>query len=158
MLRAMSTEQATRRLKGEPDQRHHILLVASTENFRSTVSRILSRCGYCVCTVNDAEAALEQLRRDSYDLVVSESYLPGISGLNLLFQMRDRGCTTPVVLVAESLTERFRWIVSGMGEVHCLRSPVDLDDLKGLLAACLSQGRTTARNGQMERNLTDTER
>jgi len=116
---------------------HQILLVAPTENFRSTVSRIISRCGYSISTVASGEQALEWLREGPCDLLVAEAHLPGMSGLGLLYSLRDRGYSMPVILVAESLTERLRWIVSGMGKVHCLPAPVDLDHLKQLLASSL---------------------
>lgn len=116
---------------------YQILLVAPTENFRSTVSRIISRCGYSISTVASGEQALEWLKEGPCDLLVSEAHLPGMSGLGLLYTLRDRGYSMPVIIVAESLTERFRWIVSGMGKVHCLPAPVDLDHLKQLLASSL---------------------
>lgn len=122
---------------------HQILLVAPTENFRSTMSRIISRCGYSISTVASGEQALEWLKEGPCDLLVAEAHLPGMSGLGLLYSLRDRGYAMPVILVAESLTERFRWIVSGMGKVHCLPAPVDLDQLKGLLASSLPPKRQT---------------
>ena len=55
-----------------------ILLVATNENFRRTISRILCRCGYTTDLVGTGEEATAALERESYDLVLSEVLLPGM--------------------------------------------------------------------------------
>jgi len=45
--------------------------------------------------------------------------------------------TIPFVLLSESETERMKWILSGMDGVRCLRLPVDVDQLKQVLASYL---------------------
>ena len=118
----------------------HILLVASNENFRRTISRILCRCGYATDLACSGEEALSALDRDRYDLVVSEVTLPGMCGLTVLCKARQHGRTIPFILLTESETDRMRWIMSGIDGVQCLRLPVDVDELKRVLASCLSQG------------------
>ena len=114
-----------------------ILLVAADENFSRTIGRILCRCGYATEQVRSGEAALDALERDAYDLVVSEVALPGACGLTLLCRARQHGRTTPFVLLGGPETERRRWIVSGVQDVHCLPLPLDVDRLKQVVADCL---------------------
>lgn len=115
-----------------------ILLVAADENFSATIGRILCRCGYTTDQVSSGEAAMEALERQAYDLVLSEVALPGVCGLTLLCRARQHGRTTPFVLLGAPETERRRWIVSGVQNVHCLPLPLDVDRLKQVVADCLA--------------------
>jgi CheY-like chemotaxis protein len=114
-----------------------ILLVATDENFRRTISRILCRCGYTTDLVGTGEEAIGALEREAYDLVLSEVLLPGMCGLTVLCNARQHGRTIPFVLLSESETERMKWILSGIDGVRCLRLPVDVDQLKQVLASYL---------------------
>lgn len=117
---------------------HRILLVASNDNFRRTISRILCRCGYTTDIVGSGEEAMGALEREQYDLVLSEVLLPGACGLTVLCNARQRGRTVPFVLLSESVTERMKWILSGLDRVRCLRLPVDVDQLKQVLKSYLT--------------------
>lgn len=116
---------------------HRILLVASDENFRRTIGRILCRSGYSTDLACSGEDAIKALDRERYDLVLSEVRLPGMCGLTVLCTARQHGRSTPFVLLNDTETERMRWILSGIDGVHCLRLPVDVDELKQVLASCL---------------------
>jgi two-component system OmpR family response regulator len=115
-----------------------ILLVATNENFRRTISRILCRCGYTTDVVGTGEEAIGALEREQYDLVLSEVLLPDKCGLTVLCNARQHGRTVPFVLLSESVTERMKWILSGIDRVRCLRLPVDVDQLKQVLASYLT--------------------
>jgi two-component system response regulator QseB len=115
-----------------------ILVIAADDNFSCTIGRILCRCGYTTDRVASGEAAMEALERQSYDLVLSEVALPGVCGLTVLCRARQHGRTTPFVLIGAPETERRRWIVSGVEDVHCLPLPLDVDRLKQVVADCLA--------------------
>lgn len=80
---------------------------------------------------------MEALEGHAYDLVLSEVALPGVCGLTVLCSARQHGRKTPFVLLGMPETERRRWIVSGVDDVHCLPLPLDVDRLKELVAGCL---------------------
>lgn len=117
-----------------PNAMRRILLVASSENFRRTIGRILARCGYATDLACSGAAATQALDHETYDLVVSEMSLPDMGALSVLSAAREHGHTVPFVLLSEFETERMRWIVSGMDSVQCLSLPVDIDQLKCVLA------------------------
>jgi len=115
-----------------------ILVIAADDNFSCTIGRILCRCGYTTERVSSGEAAMEALERQAYDLVLSEVALPGVCGLTVLCSARQHGRKTPFVLIGAPETERRRWIVSGVEDVHCLPLPLDVDRLKQVVADCLA--------------------
>lgn len=124
-------------MSGLPPTSRRILVVAADENFSGTIGRILCRCGYTIDRVASGEAAMQALEGHAYDLVLSEVALPGVCGLTVLCSARQHGRKTPFVLLGMPETERRRWIVSGVDDVHCLPLPLDVDRLKELVAGCL---------------------
>jgi len=120
-----------------PRPSRRILVVAADDNFSGTIGRILCRCGYTIERVASGEAAMQAIEQHAYDLVLSEVALPGVCGLTVLCQARQHGRQTPFVLLGTPDTERRRWIVSGVEGVHCLPLPLDVDQLKQVVADCL---------------------
>ena len=124
-------------MSGVPHPSRRILVVAADDNFSGTIGRILCRCGYTIDRVASGEAAISALDQHSYDLVLSEVALPGVCGLTVLCSTRQQGRKTPFVLFGTPESERRRWIVSGVEDVHCLPLPLDVDQLKQVVAECL---------------------
>ncbi len=120
------------------DTSAHILVVASNENFRTTLRRILCRCGYQTHTVASGEDAVQALGERPYDLVLAEMALPGICGLTVLCKSRQEGREVPFVLLTECQTERARWVMSGMEAVRCLSLPLNVDRLKHVVAESIT--------------------
>jgi two-component system copper resistance phosphate regulon response regulator CusR len=47
----------------------------------------------------DGETGLQMVRKGSYDVVISDIIMPGMSGLNLVRLMRSEGINTPVLML-----------------------------------------------------------
>lgn len=77
----------------------HILVVDDDERIRSLVSRFLHERGFIVLGAANAEAALELLRDFSFDVLVLDIMMPGISGLELTKKIRENGDQTPILLL-----------------------------------------------------------
>ncbi len=65
-----------------------ILLVEDDETFRSFLLTILEDDGHEVLAAGDGIAGLGLLRRESFDLVISDLKMPGLSGLELFRETR----------------------------------------------------------------------
>jgi signal transduction histidine kinase len=75
------------------------LIVDDDEVLLRTHARTLAREGYRVETAQDAETALAAFRRTSFDVIVSDITMPGMSGIDLVERMHGDGIDVPVVLV-----------------------------------------------------------
>jgi DNA-binding NtrC family response regulator len=60
-----------------------ILLVEDDENFRAFLYTVLKDDGYEVSTASDGLSGLRMIRREQFDLVLSDMRMPGKSGLEL---------------------------------------------------------------------------
>lgn len=65
-----------------------MLLVDDDDNFRAWIARLMRRLGFLVETASDGMFALEQLRRGSFDLLISDLEMPRMNGLELIREIR----------------------------------------------------------------------
>jgi two-component system nitrogen regulation response regulator NtrX len=70
-------------------RRDRVLLVDDEPGIRQSVAGVLEDEGYEVHAVDTAEAALEELARHPYDIVLMDIWLPGIDGLEALLRIQE---------------------------------------------------------------------
>jgi DNA-binding response OmpR family regulator len=66
----------------------HVLLIEDEANILEAIGFILSRAGWDVQGHGKGDTALEEIRRQSPDIVVLDVMLPGRSGLDILRELR----------------------------------------------------------------------
>ncbi|MCY7353841.1 MAG: response regulator [Lysobacter sp.] len=75
---------------------------------RMVLQRLLQKAGHRVVAVEDGEEALSALEASDYDVVIVDLHMPGISGLDLLRQLRvmEAGSSrrTPVIVLTADVT------------------------------------------------------
>jgi CheY-like chemotaxis protein len=106
-----------------------ILLVEDDDATRRMFETTLSGAGYIVHTARTGAGALTRLRSESFDLVVLDLMLPGITGPEVLDAMRQGPAIAqlPVIVVTgATLSQRE---LGNLSVVTMLRKPVDPDDL-----------------------------
>ena len=62
--------------------------------------------GYSITTINSAIDALELLKNESFDIIFLDENMPGMSGLEMLDQLRIILNETPVIMITKSEEER----------------------------------------------------
>lgn len=94
---AIPMEAELKRGQGE-----RILLVEDEEAVRNLASRILTSNGYEVADASTAEEALDLFEAEDgrFDLLFSDLILPGINGIRLADELRERRPKLPVVLAS----------------------------------------------------------
>ena len=73
-----------------PQLAPHVLVVDDEEVICQQLNRLYSSSGYAVTTATLAEEALEILEGEDIDLVVTDIRLPGLSGVELTQQIREK--------------------------------------------------------------------
>ena len=77
----------------------NILIVDDEPSNRRIIEQVLSRTGYRVEAAEDGAEALKQLEGFSPDLIVLDYMMPGISGMDVLRELRKREDDTPVIMI-----------------------------------------------------------
>jgi DNA-binding NtrC family response regulator len=86
--------------KVSADERPVVLLVDDESHVLSALGRSLRREAITVKTARNGREALESLSADSVDLVISDQKMPGMSGIELLKQVRARWPGTKRILLS----------------------------------------------------------
>lgn len=107
----------------------NVLIVDDSATARMMVRRCLTICGYRADQTFEAEhgrAALDQLKAESIDLVVSDLNMPVMDGRTLLRFMRSspRLNAIPVIVVSSLVNEAAEEELRGMGATAVIRKPL----------------------------------
>ena len=76
-----------------------VLVVDDDDAIRDTLYELLSE-EYMCQTAETAEKAFARLEADSYDVVLTDISMPGLSGLELLGHIREKFPDTPVIMIS----------------------------------------------------------
>ena len=106
----------------------------------------LSNQNYRVLGVPSAEEGLFELRRTSFDLVISDVRLSGMSGFDLVRQVQKLGRDLPVIIITAYATAQGRQEAEALGVVRYFEKPLDTDALLATIHATLygAEGRPPA--------------
>lgn len=112
---------------------HSILIVEDDEKLAENIQTYLERKNYEAWVCHSAEQALEFLKTQQPDLLLSDHSLPGMSGLELITQVH--GSAPQIKLIMMTGHGNIDDAVSAMkaGAFHYLTKPVALAELKLLI-------------------------
>lgn len=85
----------------------------------------LEKKGYEVITVSNGADAIEQCQTQTFDLVLLDEQMPGLSGLETLQRIKDIQPATPVVMVTKSEEENIMNQAIGAKIADYLIKPVN---------------------------------
>jgi DNA-binding response OmpR family regulator len=90
-----------------------ILVVEDEPAISSLIALSLKKAGYACECIADGEAAADRLQEASYDLILLDVMLPGLSGFELMEQIRPLG--TPVIFLTarNAVEDRVRGLRMG---------------------------------------------
>ena len=89
-----------------------VLVVDDEPTFVGVVVHVLSRAGLEVKSAASGSAALEQMRDNPFDLVMTDHSMPGMSGLELVRELHRSSCSATVLvcsgLITPAVAEEYR--------------------------------------------------
>jgi len=107
-----------------------VLVVDDHEITRNTIARMLEAGGFTVRTASSASDALDRLSRESdeIDMVLSDVTMPGMSGIDLSYKIRETYPALPVAIVSGDVSELERSII-GRADVPFIKKPFHAESL-----------------------------
>jgi DNA-binding response OmpR family regulator len=131
----------------------HILVVDDDASSRRGYELLLRMAGHRVTTAADGDEALEKVRGQEFDVVVSDVNMPKVDGFELTRQLRAESATRDVPIILLSAVANSSRLVRGLdrGADDFLEKPVDVDEL-------LARIRMHLRHGQRQRELIERSR
>ncbi len=119
------------------------ILVAEDEKqiLRSLVT-ILECAGYRVDGAKDGIEAMEKVLKahggsEPVDLLLTDIFMPGMTGLELIDGIRNRGIRFPIIAISGRGDERIAAQLRKLGCRHCIDKPFEPDELLESVANAL---------------------
>lgn len=116
-----------------------ILVVEDDKNQRTIIKTILTKEGYSVEDVGTGKKALELLKNNVFDLVLTDLRLPDLEGTDILKEVKaqNRPCRVVIVTAYGSIPSAIE--ATKLGAFHYLEKPLEKDHLLIVVSNALNQ-------------------
>ncbi len=111
----------------EAIQNLRLLLVDDSISVRKVLSKMLSRNDYTVVTANDGQEALEILRSQTFDVILTDLEMPRLNGYELIEDVRRTFSAEdlPIVVMTTRAGDKHRQLALDLGANHYFSKPID---------------------------------
>jgi DNA-binding NtrC family response regulator len=131
----------------------HLLLVDDDPNTLASLSRAFRLAGYEATVCDNAARAVELLRSETFDLILSDVVMPGKSGLDLLEDLKAGSVKTPVVLISGQANIEMAVKATKLGALDFLEKPLSTDKLLVTVENALRMSRLEDENRELKQKL-----
>src|SRR6476661_1748944 len=133
-------------------QRANLLIIDDEEQIRNLLVTILQNFYRC-CTASSAEEALTALRESTFDLVISDVDMGGMSGLELVPRVHSLSPDTVVVMVSGNSDIEFAIRALRVGAFDYISKPLDLRHVEASVERALNHCNVLKENRRYKEQL-----
>jgi two-component system response regulator PilR (NtrC family) len=107
-----------------------ILVVDDEKSIREILQIFLKNEGYSVSVANDGESAIEAVKKDIFNLVITDMKMPKASGLDLLKRVKKISSDIVVVIITAFGTTESAVEAMKLGAYDYIQKPFQMDDIR----------------------------
>jgi DNA-binding NtrC family response regulator len=130
-----------------------ILLVDDDNSLRDMLSIVLKKEGYDVVSLENAMLALKILKKRSFDLIISDIKMPGISGIKLLSKIKSINNEIPIIMITAYASTNDAVEAMKLGAEDYITKPFNLDELKIIINKALYKKNIERENVELRLKL-----
>jgi DNA-binding NtrC family response regulator len=130
-----------------------ILFIDDEPGSRESLTLLLEREGYRVDAVAAGEEALGLLARKSYDVIITDLFLPGVSGIDILKHVKEHSLPCNVILITGNASAETAVEAMKEGAFDYITKPLNFEKLKVLVAKAVEKSRLVAENLYLRQQL-----
>ncbi|WP_321491610.1 sigma-54 dependent transcriptional regulator [uncultured Desulfobacter sp.] len=131
----------------------NILIADDEERMRHLLALMLERNGYQVDQAGDGAEALESLRKNQYDLLISDIKMPKMDGMSLLRALKVENIYLPVVFITAFATVDASVEAMKAGASDYITKPFEEERIIMTVGRCLDLSRVMAENRQLKEEI-----
>ncbi|HAK87545.1 MAG: hypothetical protein A2077_00335 [Nitrospirae bacterium GWC2_46_6] len=117
-----------------------LLIVEDEDTLCESLKRVFTKEGYETDIAESAEAAFELLKDKTYDLIITDIILPGISGIELLSRYKKQNPDQKVVIMTAYASMETAVEALKAGACDFIIKPIMHDEMKRIVKKALSKG------------------
>ncbi|NLN55868.1 MAG: response regulator transcription factor [Clostridiales bacterium] len=133
---------------------YRILVVEDDNELRNLFMKVLSKNGYKPFGVSDGEEAVQIIKGDYIDLIISDIMMPNMDGYDLIKKLREMGSSIPVLIITAK--DGFRDMQQGFmtGADDYMVKPVNVNEMVLRVGALLRRAQVLSERKQTIGGLT----
>jgi two-component system response regulator PilR (NtrC family) len=120
-----------------------ILVVDDELSMREFLKILLEKEGYQVATAAEGKTALDLAEKNGFDLVISDIRMPGMSGLDLLTQLKLLQADIGVIMITAFASPDDAVSAMKNGAFDYITKPFNVDEIKTVVRAVLKKKQQT---------------
>ncbi len=130
-----------------------IFIVDDEESIREFFEIMLKREGYEVLTASNGAQALEVLKKQAVDLIISDIQMPELSGLELLTKVKELDPEMQMIMITAFGSTETAVEAMKLGAFDYVQKPFKIDEVRIIIKNALEQRSLRAENVQLKREL-----
>ena len=119
------------------NETHRILVVDDETSMREFLEVLLSKEGYKVSDAKNGKQAVRMIKKNNYDLVLSDIRLGDITGLDVLKEAKKKNSDTVVIMISAYSTTEIAVEAMNEGAYDFVPKPFDNNELKQTIQRAL---------------------
>jgi DNA-binding NtrC family response regulator len=116
-----------------------MLVIDDEPAIREGVRRILESQSFQVETFANGQAAIDRIKEESFDLVITDLKMPGVSGMDVLKSIKEIQPDLPVIFITGYSTVENAVEVMKLGAVDYIAKPFTPEDMLKTIKVALEQ-------------------
>ncbi len=132
-----------------------VLVVDDHQRARESVADVLRHAGHYVACCSSAVEAVKLLETESFDVVITDLQMPGMSGLEFIQHLYRRQLGVQTVMVTAHATVASAVEAMRYGAFDYLEKPFDVDQLEKLVARAVGHGQLLDQQAALPAALDD---
>lgn len=130
-----------------------ILVVDDEESIREFFEIMLKREGYQVLSASNGMEALETLKKQTADLIISDIQMPEMSGMELLTKVKEADPEAVLIMVTAFGSTETAVEAMKLGAYDYIQKPFKIDEVKIVIRQALEKRILKIENAQLKREL-----
>ncbi len=118
-----------------------VLVVDDHARARESMADVLRHAGHQVQCCTCAAEVLQVLQSTCFDCIVTDLKMPGMTGIELIAELRQRQCATQIVMVTAHATVATAVEAMRHGAFDYIEKPFEADALERLVTQAMRHGR-----------------
>ncbi|SDA35895.1 Response regulator receiver domain-containing protein [Sphingomonas sp. NFR15] len=112
-----------------------VAVIDDDEELRFALADLLTSLSHVVGCFADGPSYLEAHADFRPDVIISDFHMPGLTGIEMVRELRARGAETPAILITAYATEATRKASEDAGFLAMLKKPFDTDEFVRVIEA-----------------------
>lgn len=134
----------------ESDAPISLLIVEDDDQFREMSSEWMKRKGHRVQSAANSQEALHLCQRQTFDVVIADMNMPGLTGLELLQRLKSDGIESEVIILTGQATIQTAVEAMKLGACDYLTKPFPLSELEHRCRQAAERGRLRRENANLK--------